>query len=326
MDGRSRHHDERVANDFRLARPWRAEEKVFFSGSSFAYLLTPNAYQAATQHIVGANVTKLTNRTREAGRFSWDLKAFNTGQAQPITLVDGWVVTQDKHIRGSDPALLRVSQASTGRADELRIYATDYRNSSVMNVLVASENSSRARVDSAYVLNTRYFGFQLSDKRLVFFDRSTGRFLPDAVDIAFDAVVLVDDSGQPYMREADNMLSLGEIRKVELPNETLAEPMSPSEVFPLSERGYEDESLRPHPVARPGSVEANQVNTYAAHPVSLAPRSACLLRRRYLIVRSFKGLDMLDSNAQKLAEQKGWSHLPDSVDPWGERCDLMSSN
>lgn len=289
------------------------------------YLLTPNAYQAATRNIVGANVTALTNRTREAGRFHWDLQAFKTGQAAPITLVDGWVVTQDKSENGAGPAILRVSQASSGKTDELKIYATDYRNSATMNLLAASENSSRSRVWTAYVLNSRYFGFQLSDKRLVLFDRTTGKFLPDAVDIDFDMVMLVDDSGQPYMREADSMLTLGEIRKVEFDNEKIAASLSASEVFPISDRDPRDKPRQAPVPSRPGSVEARQVNSYAANPTKLSPRDACLLRRRYLIVRSFHGMDMLDSNGQHLGENKGWSQLPESTDPWDERCDLMSA-
>jgi hypothetical protein len=286
------------------------------------YLLTPNAYQASTRNIIGADVTRLTNRTREAGRFHWDLRAFDTGRAAPISLVEGWVVTQDKPVNGAGPAILRVSQASSGKSDELKIYATDYKNSAMMNVLVSSENSSRARVWTAYVLNSRYFGFQLSDKRLVFFDRTTGKFLPDAVDIDMDAVVLVDDAGQPYMREADRMLSLGDVRKVELPNGGVAAPLSPTEVFSLADRDDVPEVRhRPNP-ENPGKVAAGRLNAYAAHPTTLSPRDTCLLRRDYLVMRRFREQAMLDSKAQKLAENKGWAQVPLAEDPEKVPCDL----
>jgi hypothetical protein len=199
------------------------------------YLLTLSRHQEASGKVISAESKTLPrNRTREAGKPDLDFKGHRTGVCKPINLVDGWVVTQDCNPETGSSEIMHVTQASSGKSDKLKVYATDYKNGYLMAFLDTIDNYRVGWVLDSYVLNSRYFGFQLSDNRFLLFDRVLGRFASTAIDVNPDNLVYVDREGQPYIQSDEYGKPRGSIKKIEFPHVSFAAPLSPTEVFPAS--------------------------------------------------------------------------------------------
>ena len=169
--------------------------------------------------------------TREVGRIPQEVDASGM-QPLPVSLVEGWVATQKPDRPVGPDSTLRISQLSSGKSDTLKIHGSRYSDDPVMTFLKVTFGGAHARVREAYVLNTRYFGLQLSDERFVLFDRRSGAFVDSAVDMrGVDDIVYVDKEGQPYLSELTDNGTATALKELKFPELSLKAPLSPLEVF-----------------------------------------------------------------------------------------------
>lgn len=203
-----------------------------FGGSvSHLFLLTPSS--ALSTHEV-QNMP--TGPTREAGVACPDWDAL---RATHVRLVGGWVASEYPQLPVGTSATVTVSQQATGKQDSLEIYAGRYTDGAIATIL-KELFGAHARVRDAYVLNSRYFGMQLSDERFVLFDRSVGQFLDRQVDMrGVDDLVYVDSQGQPYLRKIDDKGELTPLKKLAFPDHNMQAPLAASEVWaqPMTSAG-----------------------------------------------------------------------------------------
>lgn len=159
-----------------------------------------------------------------------------SGSPVALPLVDGWVVTQHPDFPTGTSSTLTITQNQTGATDYMRMHASRFEDDLVSTAIKATFTGARARVRDAYVLNTRFFGLQLSDERFVLFDRQSGHFLNTSVDMhGVEDAVYVDRKGQPYLCRQPDGKSPAPPRTLVLPDTDLRAPLSPREVFPVAD-------------------------------------------------------------------------------------------
>jgi hypothetical protein len=206
---------------------------AFHGDASRLFLLTPSATLARTGS-ADKTIQAASQPTRVAGRVPEEQAS---GKPAPLALVDGWVITQRPDFPAGTSSTLTIANSTTDTADTLRVHASRYDDDLVATTIKATFVGARARVRDAYVLNTRYFGLQLSDERFVVFDRTSGKFVDPALDLhGTGDVVYVDKAGQPYIRRHPDGEALTAVKRLEFPGLSLEAPLSPAEVFKADAR------------------------------------------------------------------------------------------
>lgn len=195
-----------------------------YSGNvSHLFLLTPSS-TLATRDVRNMPA----GPTREAGAACPDWDASRTTH---FKFVEGWEASESPELPVGTSATVTISQRTTGKQDSLEIYAGRYTDGAVATIL-KELFGAHARVRDAYVLNSRYFGMQLSDERFVLFDRSQGQFLDRQVDMrSVDDLVYVDSQGQPYLRKIGDKGELTPVKKLTFPDHDTRAPLAASEIF-----------------------------------------------------------------------------------------------
>jgi hypothetical protein len=201
---------------------------AFHGDASRLFLLTPSATLARTGS-ADKTIQPASQPTRLAGRVPEEQ---GSSKPAPLSLIDGWVITQRPDFPAGTSATLTITRQASDTADTLRVHASRYDDDLVATTIKATFVGARARVRDAYVLNTRYFGLQLSDERFVVFDRTSGKFVDPALDLhGTGDVVYVDKAGQPYIRRQQNGEALTPVKRLEFPGLSFEAPLSPAEVF-----------------------------------------------------------------------------------------------
>jgi hypothetical protein len=192
------------------------------------FLLTPSVTLSRSE-MTNKMIGSAAQATRRAGRVPEEQA---NGKPAPLPLVDGWVATQRPDFPAGTSSTLAISRQATDTADTLRVHASRYDDDLVATTIKATFTGARARVRDAYVLNTRYLGFQLSDERFVVFDRTSGKFVDPVLDLhGTGDVVYVDKAGQPYIRRQTDESTLTPVKRLEFPGLNLEAPLSSTEVF-----------------------------------------------------------------------------------------------
>lgn len=189
------------------------------SEESKLYLLIPNLtcetadqYQCAATHFRNAGMLVLyaTHQTFE--------------------MPDGWTVTQEGSGEDGAKTLIHITQSSSGRTDSIETFPWRVTDDPLTGWTVAKLAGWKSYLKGVYVLNSRFFVFELGDKRIVFFDRQAGKFLHQEVRLktySGESLIYVDKEGRPYARELEDYYKRGPLKKLELEGISLSAPLSP---------------------------------------------------------------------------------------------------